>query len=94
MVSFLLEDRPGDQLLMGAFFLLAGLVIFPAMLSFALPLVKWMNAAWAEADWWKTGWTITKGIMLFACSWFVILGAGRLAIYSFVKAGLMESPWS
>lgn len=94
VLQFFLEDSPRAQIGMGVLLLAAGLVIFPAMLSVMMPLVKWMNSPWAGAEWWQVGWKYTKGLIAFICSYFVLLGAGRLAIYSFVKAGLMRNPWT
>lgn len=93
MLGILIEDSPREQLLMGVFLLLAGLVIFPWLISWMKPVVEWMNRPWSNAAWWQASYKATDGIFLFACSMFVVLGAGRLAIYSFVKAGLMASPW-
>lgn len=93
MLGLFLENTPREQLLMGVFLLLAGLVIFPAMLALLMPVVNWMNSPWADANWWLAGWRYTKGLMVLACCWFVLLGAGRLAVYSFAKAGLIVSPW-
>ena len=94
VIQILLEESPRAQLGMGVLLLVAGLVIFPAMLSVLAPLVKWMNSPWAGTDWWQAGWKYTKGLMALICCYFVLLGAGRLAIFSFVKTGLMPSPWN
>lgn len=77
---------------MGLFLMLAGLVIFPTILSFMLPVVEWMNP-WSDQQWWQSVWRFTKWFMMFGCGFFVLLGVGRLLVYSFVKAGLMLSPW-
>lgn len=94
MTAFFLENGPREQLLMGAFLLLAGLVIFPAMFSVMMPIVKWMNSGWADADWWQKGWRYLQGFAVFACGLFTLLGAGRLLVYSCFKAGLLNNPWA
>jgi len=93
MLGFFLEDSPHQQLLMGVFLLVAGLVIFPAMLSFLLPFAKWMNGFWSDQAWWQSAFKIIKYFMALGCTFFIVLGAGRLAVYAFVKARLIESPW-
>lgn len=94
VISLFLENGPREQLLMGAILLLAGLVIFPTMLAFMMPVVKWMNTGWSDTEWWQTGWRLMRGLLVFGCAWFVLLGAGRLLVYSCVKAGLLNNPWS
>lgn len=93
MLSIFIEDSPRMQLLTGVFFLLAGLVIFPTMLRLMLPMVEWMNGFWSHTDWWQTSFHWTKRFFILPLSMFVLIGSGRLAIYSFVKAGIMQSPW-
>ena len=93
MTAFFLENGPREQLLMGAILLLAGLVLFPALLSVMMPVVKWMNSGWADADWWQAGWRLMKGFAVVVCAWFVLLGASRLLVYSCIRAGLIDNPW-
>ncbi|WP_338241741.1 hypothetical protein [Aurantiacibacter hainanensis] len=93
MISLFLEEGPRQQLLMRVFLLLAGLLLFPALLSVMMPAVKWMNSGWSETSWWQSGWRFVQGLMVIGCAWFTLLGAGRLLVYSCVKAGLLGNPW-
>lgn len=93
-MSLIIESSPRDQLFMGAFLLLAGVVLLPAMASVMMPFAKWMNEGVADMAWWQTTWDSTKLLIAFSCTMIALLGLARLMVYSLVKAGLIGSPWT
>jgi hypothetical protein len=93
MLSILIENSPREQWLSGVFLLLAGLVIFPALIALLMPLARWMNGFWIESDagqWVLTG---TRIFLALGCGTLALAGLGRLAVYSFAQSGLIANPW-
>lgn len=93
LLSLLIEESPREQVFVGAFLLIGGLLILPFMLSYLIQLAQWVHSGWSHHGWWKIAWRATLGLMPIACGWIALLGAAKLSVYGLVRAGIMHDPW-
>ena len=96
-VSWLLDiftkESPGDQLILGLFLLLAGLVIVPFVAPQMIAVVTWMHGSLAEQAWHQAGMRLARYFFTFGSAYFAVLGTGYLVVYACAKSGLIGTPW-
>ena len=93
VLSLLIEESPREQVFVGAFLLIGGLLILPFMLSYLIELAQWVHSGWSHHGWWKASWRVTQGLAAIACGWLALLGAAKLSVYGLVRASIMHNPW-
>jgi hypothetical protein len=92
-LDIFVKETSSDQLLVGIFLLLMGLVIVPLVTPKLLALIIWMNGALVGQAWLLTGARVARYFFTFASVYFALLGTGHLVVYACAKGGLIDSPW-
>lgn len=96
MVDLLFRETRSDQLMIGCFLLVSGMVVMPFMASLVVKGVHTLNVATFGplAGWQLQGVAALKAFSAIACAFFAAMGAAYLSTAFAATIGLIKAPWS
>lgn len=96
MVDLLFRETRSDQLMIGCFLLVCGILVMPLMAALVVKAVHGLNVATFGqlADWQLQGLAVLRMFSAIACAFFAAIGAVYVSTAFAATIGLIKAPWS
>lgn len=96
MVDLLFRETRSDQLMIGCFLLVCGMLIWPLMAALVVKAVHALNVATFGplAAWQLQGLAVLRMLFAITCAFFAALGAVYVSTAFAATLGLIKAPWS